>query len=133
MEDFAAAEDIVPADIFLYHIDNLDGSKIGELSRRSVRKYFNTVRLLPYNSRICCVSKIITLFKTYRCPSFDHFIKAAHNLEQQVTTCKKIEHVFPGNMYQLRETLFDKLNSFHIFYFDDRKLFKNMEIFDIRF
>ena len=36
----------------------------------------------------------------------------------------------PENMYQLRETLFDKIDSFSIPYSDDQKLFKNMAIFD---
>ena len=36
MEDIAAVEDFVQADIFLYDIDNVDGSKLGELVRRTV-------------------------------------------------------------------------------------------------
>ena len=33
-------------------------------------------------------------------------------------------------MYQLRETLFEKLDSFNVPYSDDKKLFKNMAITD---
>ena len=33
-------------------------------------------------------------------------------------------------MYQLRETLFDKLDSFGIQYTDDQKLFTNLAVFD---
>ena len=33
-------------------------------------------------------------------------------------------------MYQLRETLFDKLDSFNIHYTEDQKLFKNLAVFD---
>ena len=33
-------------------------------------------------------------------------------------------------MYQLRETLFDKLDSFDIQYIDDQKLFNNLAVFD---
>ena len=33
-------------------------------------------------------------------------------------------------MYQLRETLFDKLDSFDIQYTDDQKLFTNLAVFD---
>ena len=33
-------------------------------------------------------------------------------------------------MYQLRETLFDKLDSFNIQYTDDQKLFNNLAVFD---
>ena len=40
-------------------------------------------------------------------------------------------HIYPKNAYQLRETLFDKLDSFDIQYTDDQKLFSNLTVFDI--
>ena len=44
----------------------------------------------------------------------------AYNLERQLTTCeKRARHVFPENVYQVRETLFDKLDSFNIPYTDE--------------
>ena len=46
MEDIAAVDDIVRAEKFLYGIDIVDGSMIGELARRSVGKHPITVRLL---------------------------------------------------------------------------------------
>ena len=53
------------------------------------------------------------------------------DLGRHLTTCKeKVKHVFPKNVYQLRETLFDKIDSFHIPYSEDQKLFNNMAIFD---
>ena len=71
------------------------------------------------------------LFKAYRCPSYEKFINKAGNLERHLTTFKeRIKHVFPKNVYQLREILFDKLDSFKIPYSDDQELFKNMAIFD---
>ena len=39
--------------------------------------------------------------------------------------------MYPKNVYQVRETLFDKLNSFSIPYTDNQKLFKKQAIFDI--
>ena len=41
-----------------------------------------------------------------------------------------MEHIYPKNVYQLRETLFDKLDSFGIQYTDDQKLFTNLVVFD---
>ena len=38
--------------------------------------------------------------------------------------------MYPRNVYQLRETLFDKLDSFAIKYTNEQKLFKNLAIFD---
>ena len=41
-----------------------------------------------------------------------------------------MKHIYPKSVYQLRETLFDKLDSFHIQYTDDQKLFSNLAVFD---
>ena len=45
MEDFAAVEDIVQTDIFLYDIDIVNGSLTGELPRRNEGNYSNFVPL----------------------------------------------------------------------------------------
>ena len=131
MEDIAAVEDNVQADIFLYDIDIVDGSMIGELVRRSVGKHSNSVRLLCYNNHMCYVFKINAFFKAYRCPPSGQFIRTVQHLERLLTTCKeRVKYVFPENVYQLRETLFDKIDSFNIPYSDDPKLFNNMARFD---
>ena len=41
-----------------------------------------------------------------------------------------MKHIYPKNVYQLRETLFDKLDSIGIQYTDDQKLFTNLAVFD---
>ena len=41
-----------------------------------------------------------------------------------------MKNVYPWNIYQLRETLFNKLDSFGIKYTSEQKLFKNLAIFD---
>ena len=41
-----------------------------------------------------------------------------------------MKHIHPKNVYQFRETLFDKLDSFDIQYKDDQKLFINLAVFD---
>ena len=63
MEDIAAVEDSVQADIFWYNIDIVDRSMIGKLPRRIVAEHSNNVRLLRYNSQICYVSKFNALLK----------------------------------------------------------------------
>ena len=77
MEYIAAVEDIAQEDIFLYDIDIGDGSMIGELAGRSVRKHSNTVRILRWTSHLCYVSNINALFQAYRCVQF---VKRAYNL-----------------------------------------------------
>ena len=71
MEDYAAVEDIVQVDFFLYDIDTVHGSMNHELARMNVRNHSNTVRLLCYISHICHVSITSALFKAYRCPLSD--------------------------------------------------------------
>ena len=46
MNDIPIVEDLQTLNILLYDIDIVDGNIIGELARRSVQKYDNTVRLL---------------------------------------------------------------------------------------
>ena len=63
--------------------------------------------------------------------SIDHFIKGTGNLDWHLVTCKKrIKLVFPENVYQLRETPFDKLDSFGNTNANDQNLYKNMAKFD---
>ena len=50
MNDILFVEDLLTLNIVLYDIDIVDGNIIGELARRSVQKYENTVRLLRYAS-----------------------------------------------------------------------------------
>ena len=40
------------------------------------------------------------------------------------------ENVYPRNVYQVRETLFDKVDSFGIKYTSEQKFFENLAIFD---
>ena len=47
-----------------------------------------------------------------------------------VRCSERVMHIYPKNVYQLRETLFDKLDSFDIQYTDDQTLFTNLAVFD---
>ena len=83
LEDTARVEDFEEADIFLYDIEVVDGSLIGKLPRKSVRKRPITKRQLGYNSHLCYVSNIKALFKTYRSPSCDELIKRAQQRKRR--------------------------------------------------
>ena len=104
---------------------------VGELARRSIKKYEKNVQLMRYNSHICYVDNINALFKAFRCPTCDTKFQKTGNLERHLVRCsERVKHIYPKNMYQLRETLFDKLDSFGIQYKDDQKLFTNLVVFD---
>ena len=117
--------------IFIYDIDIVDGDFVCELARRSVEMYEKNINLLRYNNRICYLDDINTFCKRFRCPSCDTFIQKAGNFNRHVKTCEdRVQHIYQKCVYTLRETLFDELDGFGIFYNDDQKLFKNLAIFD---
>ena len=131
MNGIPTVEDLLTLNILLYDIDIVDGNIIGELARRSVQKYENTVRLPRYNNHICYVNNINAVFQSFRCPNCDTFFDRTFNLERHLTTCnERVKNVYPRNVYQIRETLFDKLDSFGINYTSDQKLFDNLAKFD---
>ena len=131
MNDFPIVEDLLTLNILLYDIDIVDGNIVGELPRRSVQKYENTVRLLRSNKHICYVNNINAVFQSFRCPNCDTFFNRTFNLERHLTTCsERVKNIYPKNVYQTQETLFDKLDSFGIEYTHEQTLFKNLAIFD---
>ena len=128
MDDIPSVEDIVGINIFIYDIDLIDGAMVGELARRSIKKYEKNVQLIRYIRHICYVDNINALFKAFRCPTCDTYFENTGNLERHLVRCsERVKHIHPTNVYQ---TLFDKLDSFGIQYTDDQKLFTNLAVFD---
>ena len=131
MNDIPIVEDLLTINIVLYDTDIVDGIIIGELARRRVQKYENTVRLLRYNNHTCYVNNFNAVFQSFRCPNCDTVLNRTFNLERHLTTCSEpVKNVYPRNVYQISETLFDKLDSFGIKYTSEQKLFKKLAIFD---
>ena len=134
MNDFPKVEDSLQLNIFLYDIDFVDVELIGELCRRSIQKYENSVKFLRYNNQICYVNNINVMFKAFRCTTCDTVFSKTGNLERHLVTCSDgVKHIYPKNVYELRETLFERLNAFNIPYRNEQKLFKNLAIFDFEF
>ena len=130
MNDISIVEDLLTLNILLYGIDFVDGNIIGELARRSVQKYDNTVRLLRYNNHICYVSNINAVFQSFRCPNCDTFFNRTFNLERTFSTCsERVKNLYPKNVYQTHKNQFDKLDSFGIEYTNEQIIFKNVAIF----
>ena len=131
IDDIPSVVDIVGINIFIYDIDLIGGAMVGELARRSIKKYEKNVQLIRYKSHICYVDNINALFKAFRCPTCDTYFQKSRHLERHLVKCsERVKHIYPKNVYQLRETLFDKLDSFGIQYTDDQKLFTNLAVFD---
>ena len=131
MDDIPSVEDIAGFSISIYDIDFIDGAVVRELARRSIKKYEINVQLMRYNSHICYVDNIHALFKAFRCSTCDIYFQKTGNLELHLVRCsERVKHKYPKNVYQLRETLFDKLDSFDIQYTDDLKLLSILAVFD---
>ena len=131
LNDIPKVEDLLQFIIFLYDIDFVDGELIGDLCRRSIQKYEKSVKLLRYNNHICYVNNINALFKAFRCTTCDTFFSKTGNLERHLFTCSdRVKHIYRKNVYELRETFFEKLDSFNTPYKNEQKLFKNLAIFD---
>ena len=110
----------------------MDGELIGELARRSIHKFEKSVKLLRYNNHICYVNNINALFETFRCTTCDTFSSKTGSLEPHLVTCSdRAKNIYPKEVYELRETLFENLDAFNIPYRSDQKLFKNLAIFDL--
>ena len=125
MTDIPKVEEMLQLNNFLYDIDFVDGELIGELARRSIQKFENGVNFLRYNNHICYVSDTNSFLKSFRCSTCDTIFSTTGNLEQHLITCsERVKHIYLKNLYQLRETLFERLNSFNI------PLFKNLAVFD---
>ena len=113
MNDIPTVEDLLILNIVLYDINIVDGTIIGELARRSVQKYDNSVRLPRDNSHICYLNNKNAGFKSSRCPNCDTFFNRTFYLERHLTTSReRLKNVYPKNVYQTQETLFDKLDPF---------------------
>ena len=131
MSDIPNIENLLKVIIFLYYIDFVDGELIGELCRRSIQKFDKNVKLLRYNNHICYVNNNNALFKAFRCTTCDTFFSKTGILKQHLVTCgDRVEHFYPKNVYELRETLFEKLDAFNNPKRSEQKLFKNLGIFD---
>ena len=115
MTDIPKAEDLLQLNIFLYDFDFLDGELIVELCRRSIQKYEKSFKLLRYNNHICYVKNTNALFKSFRCTTCGTLFSKTGNLEPYlVTFSDRIKHIYPKNVYELMETLFQKLDAFNI-------------------
>ena len=65
MDDIPLVEYVASINIFIYIIDIEDGKIIGELLRRSLQKYDDTVRLIKYNNHIFMSVTLIQCFKRF--------------------------------------------------------------------
>ena len=131
LNDIPKIEDLLQLNTFLYDINFVGGELIGELARRSIQGYENSVKILRNSNHICYVNNCNALFNAFRCATCDTFFSKTGNLERHLVTCSdRVKHIYPKNVYELRETPFEKLDAFNIPYKNEQKLFKNLAVFN---
>ena len=131
VEDLPVVEEIVQRNIFIYDFDIQEGEYVGELARRSTGRFDKTVKLLRFNNQIIHTNDNDSFFKCFRCPSCDIFLNKSDNFNKHLLRCKdRVKHFYPKNVYELPETLFEKLKGFSLPVSEDNKLFNNLAIFD---
>ena len=97
---------------------------VGELARRIIGRFDNTVKFLWFDNHIIHTNDIDSFFKCFRCPSCYNFIN------KHILRCKdRVKHIYPKNVYELRETLFEKLEGFSFPVSEGNKFFNNLAIF----
>ena len=107
VEDLPVVEEIVQRNILICDFHIQEGEYVGELARRSIGRFDKTVKLLRFNNHIIHTSNINSFFKCFRCPSCDTYFNKSESFNKQLLRSKdRVKHIYPKNVYQLRETLF---------------------------
>ena len=76
------------------------------------------------------MKNIIAVLQSFCFPNCDIFFNRTFNLKQPLTTCsERVKNVYPKNVYQTQETLFEKLDFLRIEYTNEQTLLKNLAIF----
>ena len=75
------------------------------------------------------MSNIYAVFQAFHCPNCDTLFNRTFHLERNLTTPReRVKNVYPKNVYQIRETLFEKMNSFGIKYTSQQNFLKNLAV-----
>ena len=61
--DLPVVEEIVQRNLFMYDFDIQEGEYVGELARRSIGRFFKTVKLLRFNNNIIHTKDIDSFFQ----------------------------------------------------------------------
>ena len=106
MTDTPKVEEMLQFKVLPYDITLVGGDLVGELARRSIQKFEKSVKFLRYNNHVCYVSDMNSFSKSFRCSTCDTIFSKTGNLERHLITCsERVKHIYPKNVYQLRETL----------------------------
>ena len=131
-DDIYILEDICEINIQLFNIDyDENGETVGELTRGSALRFSRIVNLIRYDNHICWTENFNNLLKKFRCHICDFFLSSTRNLLNHQRQCREnIKHVYPTGVYQLKETVFERLEDIGIHVEKEIRLFTNFAFFD---
>ena len=131
MSDLGQIQSWTDSDVFTHDFDVEEGEYVGELAQQSIGNFDKTVTLLRFNNHTIHKNYIDSFFNCFRCPCCDIFIKKFQFPNIHLSRCKdRVRHYYSKNMYERRETLFEKQEGFNFSVSEDKKHFKNLAIFD---
>ena len=131
VEDLPVFEEIVQRNFLIYDFDIQEGGYVGELARRSLGTFDKTVELLRFINHTIITNDKDSFFKCLRCPSCDTFFNKPDNFNKHLLRCKyRVIQIYPKKVYELRETLFEKLVGLNLPVSEDNKLFNKLATFD---
>ena len=131
-DDIPVLENLVDRNIQVYSIFFDEQSEmLAELTRRSSMKRSKTTSLLRYENHICWTADINKFLKKFRCYVCDHFFDRSNNLEVHMRNCsERTKHHYPSGVYQISETIFERLEDVNINVPQELRLFSHLIVFD---
>ena len=133
LDDLHIVERLAEVSILVYDIEVSDGRITVELADRSLRRFNSTATLLRYNNHSCYVTDVNKVFKFFRCSTCNTFSTRSSNLHGHMPKCEElVKNNYSKSVYQLRETLCDKLRAFDIKLVEGDTLFNIFSVFDFK-
>ena len=111
-----------PDEIYYVH-----GELSGELALGSIQNSETRIRPSNYNNHFCYAGNINAQFEIFWCSTCDKFFSKTGNLKRHLVNCiEDVKHIHPESVYELRETLFEKLGAVNTPYRDEKKWLENV-------
>ena len=122
-------EQIVQMNLQVYSICFDEKQSLKELCHQSANLFSDTISLLQYYNHICWTKNIDKFLKKYSCRNCEKFSSGSFNFQRQFRSCsERITHRYPSGIYQLNETVFEKMSNQDIEV--ENYLFKNLVVFN---
>ena len=116
----------------VYDFEVSDKGNAGNLAQRFLRRFKSTTISMPFNDKICYATAVNKVFGAFCCPSCDKFCIKCRNLPRHLNKREELRRkIHPKTVYQLGETLLDRLRTFETEIADDKTFLKNFAVYDL--